>query len=131
MAGEVPRLDMPHRIGDTFEILFGFRQDDGSMRSFTGKTAVFHMESGATTYHYESGTDAEIIITDYPDSAAGPGGVDCGILVKLPYALSSTWEDDQRFLYETKEWSDPSGTERFTLVDGVVTATLGVVDGAD
>lgn len=131
MAGDIPRLDIPHRIGDTFEILFGFRQDDGTMRSFTGKTAVFHMQSGATTYHYESGTDDEVEIVDFPDSPSGPGGVDCGILVKLPYATSETWTDDMRFLYETKEWSDPLGTERFTLVDGIVTADLGVVDGGD
>lgn len=131
MAGEVPRIDMPHRIGDTFQMLFGFRNDDGTMRSFTGKTAVFHMQSGATTYHYETGVDPEIDIVDYPESAAGPGGVDCGIQVKIPYAVSETWTDEMRFLYEVKEWSDPSGTDRFTLVDGIVTAELGVVDGGD
>jgi hypothetical protein len=131
MAYDIPRLDLTHRIGDTFEILFSFRQDDGNLRSFAGKTAVFHMQSGATTYHYESGTDDEVEIVDVPDSDLGPGGVDCGILVVIPYAISETWVDDQRFLYETKEWSDVSGTQRFTLVDGIVTAALGVVDGAD
>lgn len=131
MAGDIPRLDLKHRIGDTFQILFSFRQDDGNLRSFTGKTAVFHMQSGVITYHYESGTDDEVSIVDVPDSDLGPGGTDCGIFVNIPYTTSETWTDDQRFLYEAKEWSDASGTERFTLVDGVVTVELGVVDGGD
>lgn len=68
MAGDIPRLNLKHRINDTFEILFSFRQDDGTLRVFTGSTAVFHAQSGADTIHYESGTDDEVEIVDVPAS---------------------------------------------------------------
>lgn len=126
---EIPSLDIEHRIGDTFEVLFSFRQDDGTLRPFTDATAVFHAQSGATTLHYESGVDTEVSIVDIPTEPGG--GVDCGILVVLPYAVSETWNDGQKFLYEVKEWSDPVGTARYTLIDGIITAELGVVDGGD
>lgn len=131
MAGDIPRLDLKHRVNDTFEILFSFRQDDGLLRSFTGKVAVFHAQSGGDFIHYESGTDSEVSIVDVPDGPLGPGGVDCGIFVELPHAVSGSWTDGQRFFYELKEWSDSSGTRRFTLVDGIIIAELGVVDGGD
>lgn len=126
---EIPRLDIEHRIGDTFEVLFSFRQDDGTLRSFTGLTAVFHAQSGATTLHFESGVDPEVSIVDIPTEPGG--GVDCGIYVLLPYATSGVWTDSQRWLYEVKEWSDAVGTERYTLIDGIITAEIGVVDGGD
>lgn len=128
---DIPRLDIEHRIGDTFEVLFSFRQDDGSLRPFTGSTAVFHARSGDTTIHYSSASGSEVSIVDVPDSDAGPGGTDCGIYVLIPYSVSETWTDNQRFLYEVKEWSDTIGTERYTLIDGIITAELGVIDGAD
>jgi len=123
---EIPRLDIDQRIGDSFSYFFKFRLTDGTLRSFTGSTAVFHGQSGATTFHFESGTDAEVTITDVPEEPGG--GVDCGILVTIPYTLTETWTDDQRFFYELKEWI---AGDRYTLIDGHITATLGVVDGGD
>lgn len=125
---DIAEMDIEHRIGDTFAFLFSFRQTDGTLRVFTGSTAVFHAQSGATTYHYESGTDPEVDIVDVPTSSLGPGATDGGILVKIPYSVTETWIDDQRFFYELKEWA---GTDRYTLIDGNITATLGVVDGSD
>lgn len=120
---EIPRLDINHRIGDTFAFLFSFPQTDGTTRVFTGSTAVFHAQAGATVFHYESGTDPEVTITAAPD-----GTVDGGILVKIPFASTETWDDKQVFFYELKEWI--SG-DRYTLIDGHITASLGVVDGSD
>lgn len=125
-----PRLDFEHPIGDTFEVLFSFRQDDGTLRSFDGATAIFHAQSGATTYHYAS-PSAQVTIVDVPDGPLGPGGVKCGIKVDLPYTTTETWDDQDKFKYEVEEWSDPAGTKRYTLAGGVITAELGVVDGAD
>jgi hypothetical protein len=119
---EIPRLDIEQRIGDTFAYLFSFRQTDGTLRSFTGSTAVLHGQSGADVFHYESGTDPEVEIVDIGSD------VDCGILCKIPYATTETWTDDQRFFYEIKEWT---GSDRYTLIDGTITAVLGVVDGDD
>lgn len=123
---EIPRLDIEQRIGDTFAFQFSFRQTDGTLRVFTGSTAVFHAQSGADTFHYESGTDAEVEIVDIPTEPGG--GIDCGILVKIPYADTELWTDNQVFFYELKEWT---GTDRYTLIDGNITAILGVVDGSD
>lgn len=128
---DIPEMDINHRVGDTFAFLFSFRQTDGNLRVFTGSTAVFHVQSGAYTLHYESGTDDEIEIVDVPDSDTGPGAVDGGILVRIPVATTETWTDDQRFFYELKEWTDAVGTERYTLIEGNITASLGVVDGSD
>lgn len=123
---EIPRLDTEHRIGDTFGYFFKFRQTDGVLRSFTGSTAVFHGQSGATTFHFESGTDSEVTITDVPEEPGG--GIGCGILVNIPYSLTETWTDGQKFFYELKEWA---GGGRYTLIEGNITATIGVVDGSD
>lgn len=125
---DIPEMDIDQRIGDTLAYLFSFRYDDGTLRVFTGSTAVFHAQSGADTIHYESGTDDEVEIVDVPDSDSGPGATDGGILVKIPYGTTETWTDDQRFFYELKEWS---GTDRYTLIEGNITASLGVVDGSD
>lgn len=128
---DIARLDIEHRIGDTFGFLFSFRQTDGTLRSFAGATAIFHAQSGATTFHLSSATDSEVSIVDVPDSDTGPGGVDCGIEVRLPYTDTETWTDGQVFFYELKEWTDAIGTERYTLTEGNITASLGVVDGSD
>lgn len=120
---EIPSLDINHRIGDTFAFLFSFPQTDGTMRVFSASTAVFHAQSGATTFHYESGTDPEITITDSPDGTAN-----AGILVKIPYAETETWNDGQKFFYELREYI--SG-DRYTLINGHIFAAQGVVDGSD
>lgn len=126
---EIPRLDFEQRIGDTLAMTFQFRQDDGSLRNFTGSTAIFHAESGASTIHISSATPGSgIEIIDGTETAAGPGGTDCAILVKIPYGTTETWESGQTWFYEVKEWTGP---ERYALIDGVITATPGVVDGAD
>lgn len=125
---EIAEMDIVHRISDTFAFLFSFRQTDGNLRTFTGSTAVFHAQSGDVTFHYESGTDTEVQIVDVPDSDKGPGATDGGILVKIPYASTETWTDDQRFFYELKEWVDG---DRYTLIEGHILASLGVVDGND
>lgn len=65
---DIARLDIEHRIGDTFALIFSFRQTDGTLRSFAGATAIFHAQSGADTIHYESGTDDEVEIVDVPAS---------------------------------------------------------------
>lgn len=126
---EVPRYDIDQRIGDTLSLLFSFRQDDGTLRSFASSEAIFHAQSGAETIHLSSATPGSgVSIVDVGSSPLGPGGVDCGIMVKIPYTTTENWEDQQKWLYETEEWV--SG-ERYTLVDGIITAVLGVVDGAD
>jgi hypothetical protein len=125
---DIPRLDVEQRIGNTFAYRFAFRQTDGQLRQFTGSTAVFHAQSGAGTLHFESGTDPEVTIVDVPDSSKGPGATNAGILVQLPYSLTETWVDEQKWFYEVEEWTGPG---RYTLIDGVITATLGVVDSAD
>mgnify|MGYP000567758283 CR=1 FL=1 len=125
---DIPSMDIDHRIGDTFAFLFSFRQTDGTLRTFTGSIAVFHAQSGDTTFHYESDTSSAISIVNVPDSIHGPGAVNGGILVKIPYASTETWVDDQRFFYELKEWT---GTDRYTLIEGHIVASLGVVDGVD
>lgn len=131
MAGDVPRVDFDQRIGDTFTMVFSFRYTDGTLKSFATSNAVFHAQSGDDTIHYQSGVDPEVTIVDVADSDKGPGGVDCGVLVELPYTQTDTWTDEQRWFYEVEEWTDPSGTRRYTIVDGVITAKLGVVDGSD
>jgi len=131
MAGDIPRYDTGQRIGDTFAVVFSFRLTDGTLKSFASSTAVFHAQSGGDTMHYESGVDSEITIVDVGDSDKGPGGTDCGIMVELPYTQTDTWIDDQRWFYEVEEWTDPAGSQRYTLIDGVITAKLGVVDGND
>jgi hypothetical protein len=125
---EIARLDTDQRIGDTFAFTFQFRQDDGTLRSFASSIAVFHAQSGADTIHYQSGTNPEVTIVDGSETAAGPGGVDCAILVKIPYSITETWDSNQKWFYEVEEWV---GSDRYTLVDGIITATIGVVDGAD
>ena len=125
---DIPEMNIDQRIGDTLAYLFSFRQTDGTLRVFTGSTAVFHAQSGVDTIHYESGTDDEVEIVDVPDGDLGPGATDGGILVNIPYATTETWTDDQRFFYELKEWV---GTDRYTLIEGNIIASLGVVDGSD
>lgn len=127
---EIPRLDIKQRINDTFQVLFTFRMDDGALRSFAGKTAVFHAQSGADTLHYAS-PSSQVAIVDVPDGPKGPGGPSCGIRVTLSHTITETWDDQDKWLYSAAEWSDVSGIERYTLIDGVITAELGVVDGSD
>lgn len=126
---EIPRLDDEHRIGDTFAFTFQFRQDDGTLRSFAGSTAIFHAQSGASTIHLSSATPGSgVEIIDGTETAAGPGGTDCAISVKVPYTTTETWTSGQKWFYEVEEWI---GGERYTLINGVILATPGVVDGAD
>lgn len=65
---DIARLDIEHRIGDTFALVFSFRQTDGTLRSFAGATAIFHAQSGATTFHLSSASDPEVTIVDVPAS---------------------------------------------------------------
>ena len=125
---DIPVLDIEQRIGDTLAVLFTFRQDDDTLRTFTGSIIIFHGQSGATTFHYESDTADEVDIVDVPESASGPGATDGGIDVRLPFSLTETWTDGQKFFYELKELVDG---EKYTLVEGHITASLGVVDGSD
>jgi hypothetical protein len=125
---EIARMDINQRIGDTLGQTFQFRQTDGTLRSFASSVVVFHAQSGDTTIHYQSGTDPEVLIIDGTETSAGPGGVDCAVLVKVPFSVTETWYDTQTFFYEIEEWI--SG-ERYTLIDGNIVASAGVVDSDD
>ena len=126
---DIPRMNIDQRIGDTLAMTLQFRQTDGSLRSFAGSAAIFHAESGESTIHISSATPGSgIEIVDGTETAAGPCGTDCAIVVKIPFGTTETWESGQTWFYEVKEWI---GDERYVLIDGIITATPGVVDGAD
>jgi len=65
---DIARLDIEHRIGDTYALVFSFRQTDGTLRSFTGPLAIFHAESGDVVFHKSSASDPEVTIVDVPAS---------------------------------------------------------------
>lgn len=115
------QLDFIQRIGNTFVFFFKLRFDDGTLRSFDGSTIVFHGQAGATTFHYTS-PSSQVTLTDVE------GFTDAGIYIQLAYTVSETWIDQQVFKYQLEEWL--SG-ERYTLMEGTITAEIGVTDGAD
>lgn len=125
---EIPTLDIEQRIGDTLAVQFAFRQDDGTLRQFTDSIIIFHGQAGEVTFHYESNVADEVNIVDVLASDKGPGATDGGIDVRIPFATTETWTDGQKFFYELKELVDG---EKYTLVEGHITASLGVVDGSD
>lgn len=115
------QFDVVQRIGGTFSFFFKFRYDNGDLRSFTGSTIIFHGQSGADTFHYTS-ANGGVVLSDVEATT------NAGIRVSIPYATTTTWTDEQVFFYQLDEWV--SG-ERYTLIEGNITASLGVVDGAD
>lgn len=118
---QAAQLDFVQRIGGTFSFFFKFRYDDETLRSFTGSTIIFHGQSGNDTFHYSS-PSTQVVLSN------AEGVSDAGIRVSIPYTTTETWTDEQVFFYQLDEWV--SG-ERYTLIEGNITASLGVVDGAD
>ena len=115
------KVDFEQRTGLTFAFFWKFRFDDGTLRSFTGSTIVFHGQSGDTTFHYTS-PSANVALTTVEATA------NAGIRTTIPYTTTDDWLDEQVFFYQLVEWV--SG-ERFTLAEGNIIAVRGVVDGAD
>jgi hypothetical protein len=115
------QLDFEQRINNSFVYFVKLRFDDNSLRSFTGSTIVFHGQSGDTTFHYSS-PSSEVTLVDVE------GTTDAGIYLRLAPAVTEAWIDGQTFWYQLDEWV--SG-DRFTLMEGHITASRGVIDGAD
>lgn len=115
------QLDFEQRIGNTFVFFFKLRFDDGTLRSFADSTIVFHGQSGTDTFHYTS-PSSQVTLSDVE------GTTDAGIMINIAYTVTETWIDQQVFKYQLEEWV--SG-ERHTLMEGLITAETGVIDGAD